>query len=92
MKNYSKFADELGELKAQLAPLLKLEKELKAKLIASGQDAIDGTKYRVTVSHVEIKKVAWQKVAEKLEPSYQLIGAYTKVSEQDRVNCKALIG
>lgn len=41
--------DRLGEVKAEIARLKELEAELAARLIASGEDAIDGSLFRATV-------------------------------------------
>ena len=43
--------DRLGEVKAEIARLKDLEAELAARLIASGEDAIDGALFRATVVH-----------------------------------------
>lgn len=41
--------DRLGEVKAEIARLKELEAELAARLIASGEDAIDGSLFRATI-------------------------------------------
>lgn len=41
--------DRLGDIKAQIADLKKIEAELAERLIASGEAAIDGRFYRATV-------------------------------------------
>lgn len=41
--------DRLGEVKAEIARLKDLEAELAARLIESGEDAIDGVLFRATV-------------------------------------------
>lgn len=41
--------DRLGEVKAEIARLKELEAELAARLIASGETAIDGSLFRATV-------------------------------------------
>lgn len=83
--------DELGSLKATMAPLAKREKEIKALLIAEGEKAIDGHLFRVTVSHIVSKKTDFKKIALKVGFSRQMETAYTSESESDRVTCKALI-
>lgn len=41
--------DRLGEVKAEIARLKELEAELAARLIGSGETAIDGSLFRATV-------------------------------------------
>lgn len=41
--------DRLGEVKAEIARLKELEAELAARLIASGETAIDGSLFRATI-------------------------------------------
>ena len=41
--------DRLGDIKAQIADLKKIEAELAERLITSGETAVDGTAYRATV-------------------------------------------
>lgn len=41
--------DRLGEVKAEIARLKELEAELAARLIASGDTAIDGSLFRATI-------------------------------------------
>lgn len=45
--------DQLGALKAQIAPLTKDEAALKDDLKASGLTEIDGQQFRATISHSE---------------------------------------
>lgn len=69
--------DELGEIKAKIAYLKTREDQLKAALIESGQSEQDGTMFRATVSFTNRESIDWRAVAEKLEPSRQLITAHT---------------
>lgn len=41
--------DRLGDIKAQIADLKKIEADLIARLIDNGEDAVDGRFYRATV-------------------------------------------
>ena len=76
--------NELALIKQQIADLVETEQALKADLIAtamsSGEKTVTftGTLHNVTVSLTDPKpKVDWQAVAKKLEPSPQLLTAYT---------------
>jgi len=70
--------DKLGQVKAHLADLKKLENELKQDLIDSGLASIDGTFYRVAISECDGKtSIDWKAIAEKFNPSRQLVTANT---------------
>lgn len=56
--------DRLGDIKAQIADLKKIEAELVERLINSGADAIDGRAYRATVSQVAERQSLDAKAAE----------------------------
>lgn len=71
--------DRLGQLRAELADLEQVEKQLKAALIESGQDKIIGKLYKAAVIHSPGRiSIDWQTIAERFEPSRQLIAAHTK--------------
>lgn len=77
----SALVDRLGFVKAQIADLKQEEQRLSEELIATGETAIDGTAYRAAISLVEPRKSTdWKAVAEKLNPSRQLLAANTKWS------------
>lgn len=44
--------DRLGDIKAQIADLKKIEADLVSRLIDNGDEAVDGRFYRATVSQV----------------------------------------
>ena len=70
--------DELATIKAHVADLAKREAELKEILVSSGQTHVDGTLHRVTVCHVSGRVCTdWKTIAEKFDPSRQLIQAHT---------------
>ncbi len=69
--------DELGIVKAKIAALKRIEDDLKAELIYAGLTEADGGTFRATVSFTNRETVDWKAIAEKLEPSRQLITAYT---------------
>ena len=67
-------ADRLGQIKAQLADLKKEEGKLKQELIDSGLAAVEGSFYRAAITESEGKVlVDWRTIAEKFNPSRQLI-------------------
>ena len=74
--------DRLGYLKAQIADLEKEAKALQAEvleaLVATGESAADGALFRAVLVQSEGKSVDWKAIAQKLEPSRQLVQAYTK--------------
>lgn len=80
-------ADELGIIKAQIADLQVREADLKADLVdyaratsqlESGRPAIiDGDLYRVSVSESERTQVDWRAIAERCDPSHQLVAAHS---------------
>lgn len=86
-------ADLLGLTLAAKADIAKMEKSLKADFVhySALDPVIEGDIFRVTVSHVETSRSDWKKIANKLEPSRQLVTAYTKVSESDRVSVKSKV-
>jgi len=70
--------DQLGILAAKIAELQAQYDSCKAELIHAGIEVAEGEFYRATVSHVEpAPRVDWKAVAEKLQPSRQLITAHT---------------
>jgi hypothetical protein len=74
--------DKLAEIKAQIAELRQQENELKQVLIDSGESAVDSLIYRATIADVQGKEIVdWRAVAEKFNPSRQLIRAYTSRGE-----------
>ena len=76
--NLADIVDQLLAVKAQLAALEEKEKELKDCLIASGQTSIDGILARASVSYCEGReKTDWQTIAQRFNPSRQLIVAHT---------------
>ena len=71
--------DRLAEINAQMDALEKEAKALKAELIAYGLPKIDGTQHRATISQQEGRILTdWRAIAERLQPSHQLIAAHTK--------------
>jgi N-methylhydantoinase B/oxoprolinase/acetone carboxylase alpha subunit len=60
----SAIVDRLGDIKAQIADLKKIEADLVQRLIDSEHDAIDGRAYRATVSQVAERQSLDAKAAE----------------------------
>ena len=78
--NFGDIVDQLLTVKAQLAELEQKEKELKDCLIAAGLPSIEGVLARASVSYCAGReKVDWLTIAQKFEPSRQLITAHTTV-------------
>jgi hypothetical protein len=76
--NLADIVDQLLSVKASIAELEQREKELKDCLIASGQTSIDGILARASVSYCEGReKIDWQTIAQRFNPSRQLIVAHT---------------
>ena len=57
-------ADRLGDIKAQIADLKKIEADLIERLINSEQDVVEGTAYRASISHVAERTSLDAKAAE----------------------------
>ena len=69
--------DRLGELKAQIKTLQDEAKAIEASMKADGSDRFEGAFFAASVSHSERTTVDWKAIAEKLEPSRQLVRAHT---------------
>jgi histidine ammonia-lyase len=61
--------DKLGQIKAQIAELQKVEEKLKQDLIATGIRTGEGELFRVTVSRGQRETLDMEAVREKAEPS-----------------------
>ena len=80
--NPSALADYVGALRADIANLneqLKGAQALLEQMVGEGGEA-EGELFRVKVVGSDRVTVAWRKVAEKLEPSAQLVAAHTSKS------------
>lgn len=78
--------DRLAFIKAQIAALQTEETALKQALIQAaerlGRDTLLGTTHRATIAHTEGRITTdWRAVAERLNPSRQLITAHTTQGE-----------
>jgi hypothetical protein len=84
-------ADALGEVRAQVKALQDQQDFLEGLLKAKGVEQAEGRLFRVSISYgVETSRVDWKAVAEKLQPSRQLVTAHTKTSTGDRVRVTAM--
>ena len=84
MKNtpeLSAIVDRIAQLKAQISDLTQEEAALKAALIDSGLDAVNDSEHRAAISWTVKKSTDWRSIAEKFEPSRQLIAAHTSTGE-----------
>lgn len=84
MKNtpeLSAIVDRIAQLKAQISDLTQEEAALKAALIESGLEAVNGSEHRAAINWTVKKSTDWRAIAEKFEPSRQLIAAHTSTGE-----------
>lgn len=63
----NELADKLGEIKAKIADLARVEDELKAALVESGETEAEGFRFRATISTAEVQNTNWRAVVESLE-------------------------
>lgn len=77
---FDNVVDRLGTLKAQAADLSAQIKAIETNLKAGGSGSFEGSLFRATVSVAERTMVDWKSVAEKLEPSHQLVTAHTTLA------------
>ena len=77
--------DRLGSVKGAIADLQAEEAALKAIITAQPIVAAEGQLYRVAVSSVDSRPVIdWRAIAEKFNPSRQLVTANTTYTEPYR--------
>ena len=81
--------DALGKIKAQIADLEAQEKALRDHIAALGAGAYDGDLFRASVSIADREIIDWRAIAEKLEPSRQLITAHTSAKTVTTVRVAA---
>lgn len=86
MDNLKPIADQIGRLRAQMAELADLDAKLVEQLQNAGVDVLEGNLFRVTLSTIpEMKGPDWKVIAQKLNPSRQLITANTRVMRKEHV-------
>lgn len=77
--------DQLGALDAQIKALTKQADTLKASIKAHGPERYNGSEFSALVFESEGRTVTdWKAIAEKFEPSRQLITAHTTTGEPVR--------
>lgn len=80
--NFGTLVDELLSIKASIAELEAREREIKDCLIATGESTIEGILARASVSYCQGReKIDWQTIAERFNPSRQLITAHTTIGQ-----------
>ena len=69
--------DQLGDLRAQIAPLKELEEELVTRLKKAGVGSYSGDLYDCTIYSQERSTTNWSELAEKLKIPQKTIDRYT---------------
>ena len=86
-------ADELGDARARLKVLKDEIKDLENVLVehclATGDEVVEGSKFRVTVSRFMRATTAWKKIAMDLGASAVRIAKNTKKNAVTKVSCTA---
>lgn len=85
-------ADDLGQIRAELAILKQDEAKLRDILIANGVDVIEGDLFRANVVESHRKVIDWKTIAEKLEPSRQLVKAHTRETDVVSIRVTSRVG
>lgn len=84
-------ADELGTLRAEIKVLKDRQAALEQILKDQHVESANGDLFHVTISYdVATNRVDWRAIAEKFNPSRQLVTAHTKTSVSDRVRVTAM--
>lgn len=70
--------DQLGFIRAQIADLQEIEKQLKAAIESSEDDKVTGRLYKAAIVRSAGRvSIDWKSIAERFNPSRQLIAAHT---------------
>ena len=85
-QNLHGLADELGNIRAEMADLKDRETEIREIFIKAKVDSIEDEIFRAKVVHSLRTTINWKAVAEKMEPSRQLVTAHT--TEKDVVSVR----
>ena len=80
--------DRLGKIKAQIADLEDQEDRLRAILINSGVDTVEGKLFRATVSYSQYNRVDYPGLIEALNPPKRIVAKFTK--EDHRVTVRVV--
>ena len=81
--------DAIGCLRARIADLQAQIKPLEQELKKCGEGYYEGELFGGTVSEVETDRVDWKAVAQKMNPSRQLVRANTKRNTSVRLTVVA---
>ena len=81
--------DQLGAVKAQQAATKRIADGLIKQLIDAGVTEADGAVFRATVSTHDVESIDWKAIAEKLNPSRQLIVGNTSTASRTTVKVVA---
>jgi len=88
----AELADMLGQVKSEIATLKEQETHLKDALVDTGVGAVEGNIFRATVSVSQVKRVDYAGLIKRLEPSKQMIRAYTNARDVTTVRVVARNG
>ena len=81
----SGMVDELGSLNSQITALTKRADKLKAEIKAHGPERYNGSEFSALVYESEGRTTTdWRAIAEKFNPSRQLITAHTVTGEASK--------
>ncbi len=85
-------ADELGNIRASLADLKDREGQIRKMFISAGIKALEDEQFRAVVVESMRTQIDWRTIAEKLEPSRQLLTAHTTEKEVISIRVSARRG
>lgn len=77
--------DKIGRLKARIAALQRVEGILKQRLVDSGEQAIEGSLFRATVSHFEVQRIDYPELLKAIQPAERLVKRYTTVETRHQI-------
>lgn len=84
--NLNPLADEYGKLKAEIADLVLRQKTIKETFESAGVRELEGDLFRCVLSEIdESVGPDWKAIAEKMNPSRQLVAAHQKVTKAAHV-------
>ena len=81
--------DQLGAIKAQQAAAKRIADKLVDQLIDAKVTEVDGAMFRATISTHDVESIDWKAIAEKLNPSRQLVVGNTSTKERTTVKVVA---
>ena len=88
--------DSLGQLKARIANLIKMQSSTEQNLMKYAEQSdvsiLEGRMFRVTVTTSDVKRVNYAGLVKRLEPSHQLMTAYTTTKSRTTIRVVARTG